>query len=337
MTYTPPWTQANSQGLLDSSFNIGRCDLREIADVINSRRTLTFQPTKDYLSQLPSGQIITEWPIDHMTDPPAKCLRRAIIDDVLNAPPGQSQLVPTNPRTIQWLWPLADGDADKPISSDTPSPQGCVSLFAKLNGGTTWTDSPLGPDGPVRAIHVNEMRQALSLLCRGRWRLPLFLNVGIFSAAPNTHWFGGSIAHSGAIELRGLGRIWPSLDGRGLVGVRVRSASMEITADTPCRVQILQCLRPIDYAYDQPTWNKYLPAAGQAWGAPGGMGGSDTVDIASVDVTPPATSVATSAGLAAIVQSAINGGPPGFMFRRVDSGPETIDFTATVVVDFDLN
>jgi len=337
MTYAPTWTQSNSAGLLDSSFRIRRCDLREIADVINLRRTLTFQLTKDYLSQLPSGQLITQRTMDDMTDPPANCLRRAIIDDLLNAPPGQSQMVPTNPQTIQWLWPLADGDADKPITSVTPAPQGCVNLFAKLNGGTTWSDGPLGPGSPARAIHVNEMRQALTLLRRGRWRLPVFLNVGILSTAPNTHWFGGSVAHSGSNELRGLGRIWPFRDGRGLTDVTVRSASVEITAELACGVQILRCLRPIDYENDQPTWNKYLPAAGVAWGAPGGMGAGDSVDIASTNVTPPATSVATSANLATIVQSVINGGPPGFMFRRTDSGPEVIDFTATVVVEFDLN
>jgi len=190
-------------------------------------------------------------------------------------------------------------------------------------------------------VHFNELRQSVEWTHRGRWTLPIYLPVGIFSMLPDTTWIGQAVANNGVVDLRSLGFCIISTDdspARGLVDVTVRSGSfLTITADRACTIEARGCLRQIAWQSDKPTWNKYAPNANKAWDSPGALGAGDSTAIGSVALTADQPGTISGPALVSALQAMIDGGEPNFLLRRTDTGPTTVNVTAEVTVEFDLD
>jgi hypothetical protein len=215
-----------------------------------------------------------------------------------------------------------------------------VDLFARLNGGSNWTDPDLAARR-IRAVHVNELRQAAAAMTRGRWTLPLYLPCGLFSLLPDSPWIGATVANSGAAELRAVAAVMmrtADASPRGLTGVQVRQASrLELTADTDCTLEVYRLLRDVSPWSDPPTWNEYSPAGAAAWQAPGALGAQDAALVATLSMQAGVAARLSSSALTAALQAQADGAPQRWLIRRADTGYETITLSeAWLVVEFDL-
>ena len=343
MAYSPNWTNGNELGrLVSSEDTVCLSDAQELVTAINRRRLLTFQTEKDYSSSIISGAYVKDVTMDTWPSPPYQSLRNAIEADVLHPPIKIMGGTPPSPTNMQWLWPVSDGDEDKIIIGGSVSPDAEeVSLRDKLNGTNQWTDPVVAQPTAIRAVHWNELRQAIEWIRRGRMELPLYSSVGLFSPAPDTPWTGGGIANNGTDELRAVCDILSRLDTaepRGLTGVTVLSSSfLEITAEDDCTANVYHCLRAIDFVDDEPTWNQYAPIAGRSWGTPGGLGGGDATLIGSISLQAGQPNTLSSGGLTSALQNIVNGAEQNFIVTRTDTGNFGIAIEGRTVIDFDLH
>ena len=342
MPYLATWTNGDAQGRVAPAVHrIRLSDAQELAEAINRRRLLTYQAAQDFSSHVAAGKRLREPTFDSAVAPPLDNFRAALAEKILSAPLGTLGGEPATPAAMDWLWPIADGDENKRIVAGEAG-AGEVSLFDKLNATAGWTDADLlAAVSPVRAVHCNELRQAVEWLRRGRWVLPVYLATGLFSPLPDTPWIGELIANNGAQELRTLGMaILRTVDDppRGLCGVMAReSCSLAVTADADCQVEVYRCKRTVDFVTDRPTWNEYDPSASAAWASPGGAGADDAAWIGSVSLTAGVPGYLTGAALAEAVQAMVDGAEQNFLLRRADTGYETITLTAELTVEFDLD
>ncbi|MFP4215556.1 MAG: hypothetical protein ACOCWV_03050 [Planctomycetota bacterium] len=342
MPYDPTWNNANAAGTVEPGVHAIRLsDAAELASAVNRRRLLTYQHAQDFSSQIASGAFVRAGTFDSAEAPPFENLRAALDSDVLSPPAGQLGGTPPTPGEMVWLWAKADADEGKTIVAG-PADAGEVSLFEKLNGGSDWTDATLtGGATPIRAVHLNELRQVTEWLRRGRWTLPVYFAAGIFSVMPDTPWLGEAIANNGSDELRSLGFALLSTDEtpeRGLTDVTVRADTrLELLADVACTVEVGRCLRELDFANDPPTWNEHAPSASASWDAPGASGSGDVESLGSVVLSANVPGSLSDSVLRSAVQAMIDGAPPNLLVARQDTGSETIAITGELVVEFELN
>jgi len=342
MSYAPSWTNANAQGRLEAGQHFARLsDASELAAAANRRRLLTYQTQQDFSSEISSGKYIRRSTLAGASAPPFDNLRGSLDDKILSPPLGTMGGSPPTPAAIDWLWPVPGADENRIIVAGTPG-EGEVGLFQKLNGGSDWSDPILNAgQTTIRAVHFNELRQAVEWLRRGCWELPLYFAGGLFSVLPDSSWITDAIANNGTHELRAAGyaviRTGETPD-RGLVNVAAGSESyLQITADYDCSAEIYRCLRAIDFVNDPPTWNEYDPSASGAWTTPGGTGAGDATLIGSMSLTAGVPAQLSTAGLLSAVQAMVNGAEQNFLVRRSDTGPQTVGIEGTLVVVFDLN
>lgn len=332
MPYCPTWTSGDAAGRVQGGLTpVLRCDLLELAAAANRRRLLAYADPAGWLAGLPPGDRIHAAPL---LEGAAACnslrndLRYVLLEPACGVVPGD----PPSPSAMAWLWP--DGPAEN-------LPIAFAALMVRINGSPDWTDPPASVGSRVRAPHVNELRAALELLRRGRWTLPIYWPGGLLSQLPDTAWFGGLVANTGADELRTVGLAALALDGpaiRGLTGVTPREASrVDLTADTDCTVELYRCCRAVDFAGSPPTWNRYNPSALLDWTTPGGVGAGDAqwIGAAALEAGVPAS--LAGAALNEALSAMIDGQPQNFLLRRSDSGPEAIAVRAQLVVEFDLD
>jgi len=344
MPYTPTWSNGNAQGLLEPTvYFIKLSDAEEVADAVNRRRLLTYQAQQDFSSQVNSGAYVRHSIVANASAPPFDNFRDALSQKILNATTGGMGGTPPTPASMDWLWPETGTDENKIIVSGAAGVgEGQVGLFQKLNGTNHWTDATLtAGQTAIRAVHFNELRQAVQWIRRGRWELPIYFAAGIISPLPDTPWIGEAIANNGTHELRSTGflviRVADS-PARGLVNVTVRSSSyLQITADADCTVAVYHCLRPLGFDADRPTWNEYDPSASAGWAAPGGTGGGDATPIGSIGLTADVPGNLSNVALTAALQTMIDGGEQNLLIRRSDTGSATIAVTGKVIIEFDLD
>lgn len=328
MTYAASWTNGNAAGRVGAGSHwIKLTDMQEPASAINRRRRLTYQSDENFTIG------------DDVSTSPTSNFRTEIIG-LLSAPTGGLGGTPATPGTMEWLWPVTGGDENKKIVSGSAGANQ-VNLFAKLNATNNWTNPSLAAGDNVRAVHCNELRQAIEWLRRGRWELPIYFSAGIFSMLPDTPWLGEHVANNGSDELRALGfailrsGISPTL---GLTNVTVRvSSELELTADTDCQVQAYHCLRNVDFISDTPTWNEYDPSGSGAWATAGGLGSGDATSIGSLTLTADTAGTLSNAALRSALQNMIDGSEQNLLIRRSDTGNETINITGKFRVEFDLD
>lgn len=342
MTYTATWTNANAQGRLDAGAHFVRDDdAAEQACAVNRRRLLVYLAEQDFSSQVgPLKDVRAATPATQ-TPPPFNNFRAAVTNDILSPVVGGLGGNPASPAGMDWLWPVADADENKILVASNAG-AGQVALLDKLNATSDWTDPTLtGGQTAVRAVHFNELRQAVEWVRRGRWRLPIYFSGGIFSLLPDTPWIGSSIANNGVNELRSIGFVRartadsPPL---GLTNVTARATTkIELTVDTTCDVEIYHCLRAIDFTGAPPTWNQYDPSASGAWTTPGGSGAGDATYIGSMSLTANITGQLSNAALVTAVQNMIDGSEQNFLVRRSNTGYETIGISGELTVEFDLD
>ncbi len=342
MPYDPTWNNANAAGTVEPGVHAIRLsDATELAAAVNRRRLLTYQPEHEFSSHIAAGAFVRAGTFDSAEAPPFENLRAALDDGVLAAPTGQLGGTPPTPGEMVWLWPEADADEGKTIVAG-PADAGEVSLFEKLNGGSDWTDATLiGGATPIRAVHLNELRQVVRWLRRGRWTLPVYFAAGIFSVMPDTPWLGEAIANNGTDELRSLGFALLSTDetpARGIAAAAVLPGTrLELLADVACTVEVGRCLRELDFVNDPPTWNEHDPSASASWDAPGASGSGDVESIGSVVLSANGPGSLSGAALRSAVQAMVDGAPPNLLAARQDTGSETIAITGELVVEFELN
>ena len=344
MAYSATWENGNAQGRLDAGVHFAcLSDADELAARINRRRLLIYKYTQDFSSHIYSGAHIRESTVSSATAPPFDSFRINITGGILEPAPGGLGGNPATPAAMDWLWPVNDGDENKVlVAGDAGVEEGEVGLLQKINGTAHWTDPTLTAGQTyVRAVHFNELRQAIEWIHRGRWRLPVYFPAGIFSAMPDDPWMGQAVANNGTVDLRSLGYAILCPAGtptRGLVDVAVRSSSrLTITADRDCTVEARHCLRPLLWASDPPTWNEYQPGGNKAWSTPGATGEGDSTVIGSASLTADVPGDITGGGLPSALQNMIDGGEDNFLLRRTDTGPSTVNISGEVTIEFDLD
>jgi len=311
-------------------------DFTEIATAINRRRLLIYRFQRDWSDYFPptAADWVRYGPISSMSSPPADALRKEIVSNLIGAPTGGLGGDPAGPQALDWL----DGDGDL-IVTGTPG-EDEVNLFSLINGGSNWTDPSLSTGTFCRAVHLNELRKAMEVLRHGRWKLPIYFCMGIFSLMPDYNWIGEIIGHNDeGDECRSIGYsvfITDDEPPRGLSEVAARSSSyIELTADTDCTVAVYHGIRTLEPYYDPPTWNEYQD--GSSWASPGALGSGDSRSIGSVSLTADEPGTVGGAALAAELTKIVDGEPPYFLIRRSDTGPETIKITGSLVIEFDLD
>jgi len=344
MTYSATWTNGNAQGRLDAgSYWVELDDADELAAAINRRRSVTYQGQQDFSSDLFSGAYVREATVGSAVSPPFDSLRTNLSTDILAAPLGGQGGIPPTPTAMDWLWPVDDGDQDKVIVSGAAGVgEGQVGLFQKLNGTAGWTDPTLSAGSTaIRAVHFNELRQAVEWLRRGRWELPVYFSASIFSPLPDTPWIGGAVANNGQDELRALGFVVARTNDTpplGLVEAQaLASSAIELTADANCTVDVYHCLRPLDFVSDPPTWNHYDPSTSASWASAGGLGQGDSAFIGQLSLTADTPAQLSGASLASALQSLMDGAEQNFLVRRSDTGVQTVAITGRLLVEFDLD
>ncbi len=342
MTYAATWTNANAQGRLDAGVHfIHDDDADEQAGAVNRRRRLVYLAEQDFSSQVGPLKDVRAATLATQTPPPFRNFRAAITNDILSPATGGLGGNPISPAGMDWLWPVADADENKILVASNAG-AGQVALLDKLNAAGNWTDPTLtAGQTAVRAVHFNELRQAVEWVRRGRWRMPIYFSGGIFSILPDTPWIGSSIANNGVNELRDVAFVRARTTDSpplGLTNVTVRPATkIELTVDTTCDVEIYHCLRAIDFAADPPTWNEYDHSASAAWTTPGGTGAGDATYIGSVSLTANVAGQLSNAALVSAVQAMIDGAEQNFLVRRSNTGYETIGITGELTVEFGLD
>ena len=271
MTYQATWTNSASSGRLAGGVStIMLSDPQELASAINRRRLLTYRGEQSFTTHIYSGAGVRRSLLATAVYPPLDSFRLALLDSMLDPPTGGLGGQPATPAAMEWLWPIGDGDENKPILSGMGGvPSGKVGLLPKINGSSNWTDPSLTPGQThVRAVHFNELRSAIEFISRGRWVLPIYFCAGLFSVLPDSSWAGEFVANNGEDELRSVGYCvfrTGSTPPLGLTNVTVRSESyMELTAGEDCQLEVRHCLRPLDWENHPPTWNKYNPGTVQA-------------------------------------------------------------------------
>lgn len=344
MPYDPQWTHGDPDGqLTPGADRVHLVDAQEIAEAINRRRILTYQGTQDFSSRLYGDAPVRASTIAYAGPPPFHNFRTSLHLSVLCPPGGSLGGDPPTPTSMDWLWPVSDGDENKKLVSGlTTPPPGTVGLLPKINGTNHWTDASLAPGVTgIRAVHFNELRKAVEYIRRGRWDLPIYWISGLFSLAPDTPWTAGMVAHTEVGELRNVG--YAVFRGGqsppwGLTNLTVRSSSfLEVTADTDCTVEVFHCLRPIDFEDWGATWNEYNPGTSSAWATPGGTGPGDSVSLGTVALQADVPGQITGSALAEGFQAIADGAEQNFLIRRVDIELWTVAVEARVVVEFDLH
>jgi len=341
MSYDATWTNGNAQGRLEAGEHFVRlCDPQELAEAVNRRRLLTYQFQQDFTAAWASGEPVRQSPVSSADAPPFDNLRKNIATNILQPGLGGLGGEPATPQALDWLWPLADADAGKKIVTGQPG-EGQVNLFEKLNGTAGWTDATLlGGQSGVRAVHFNELRQSIEWLRRGRWELPIYFTMGIFSPMPEMDWIGEYIGKNElGQELRSIGySVFRTGESppRGLADVTARSSSyIELLADTDCSVAVHHVIRHLEPYADPPTWNEYQ--TGAPWASAGALGSGDSRPIGSVSLTAEEPGAVGGATLADELTKIVDGEEPYFLVRRTDVGPETIFIQGTLVIEFDLD
>ncbi len=342
MTYAATWTNGNAQGRLEAGIHRARDeDPAELAQAVNRRRRLVYLAEQDFSSQIGPLKLIRGSTLAGQSPPPFRSLRDAVTDEILSPAVGGLGGQPPTPAAMDWLWPVAGPDENQILVAREPEP-GEVGLFEELNGTSTWTHAALtGGRIAIRAVHFNELRQAVEWIRRGRWLLPIYFSAGIFSPLPNTGWIGDSIANNRVDELRSIGFALARTEDApplGLTDVTVRPGSrIELTADTDCQVEVFHCLRRIDFVEDSPTWNEYDPSESAAWDQPGGTGAGDAAFIGSMSLSAGVPGQLSGSALSAAVQQMIDGAEQNFLVRRSDVGNETIGIAGELLVEFDVD
>lgn len=343
MAYDPEWYYGDINGQLGAGMDtVHLADAQEIADAVNRRRLLTYQSSHDFSSHLYSGAPVRQSTLDFADPPPFQDFRHALVAGVLVPPTGSMGGQPPSPSSMKWLWPVDDGDEDKILVSGLAPPDpGEVGLLDKINGTDHWTDHNLlaGVTG-IRAVHLNELRQAVEHVRRGRWEMPIYWTSGLTSVTPDTPWDEGWVSYTSSSELRSVG--YAVFRGgtplRGLANVTVRPSSyVEVTADIDCTVEVYHCLRPMDHENWPATWNEYNPGTSSAWATPGGTGQGDSVSLGSVALTANTPGQISGTNLVSGFQNIVDGAEQNFLIRRVDMGDDLAAVDARVVIEFDLN
>jgi hypothetical protein len=343
MSYSPAWTNANYQGRLTPGAHWAKlCDLQELAVAVNRRRLLAYQDQQDYSSVICEGAYVRRPPLAVAVQPPFDNFRAALIDDILRPQPGGLGGEPPSPSSMDWLWPVPGGDENKVIVASNPQ-AGQVALFDKLNGGSDWTDATLTAGVSfLRAVHHNELRQAIEWISRGRWKTPIYFCGGIFSILPDAPWLSEAVANNGSDEVRNVGfaQIYcGDPEVMGLTNATARGGSfVQLTVNHACTVELYRCHRPVRFVEWPPTWNEYDPGESLAWASPGGLGSADATYIGSAALAAGLPGTISGQGLTAALQAIVDGAQPNFLIRRSDTGDETVLITsASVTVEFDLD
>ena len=340
MPYAATWTNGTQGRLVGGEHWVRDDDPAELAAAINRRRLLVYLAAQDFSSQIAPLAAVRAATVATQPPPPFRNLRHQFASDIVQPANGLWGGDPPTPESMQWLWPVADADENKPIVFNQPA-AGQVGLMQKLNGGLNWTDTPLaGQQSRVRAVHFNELRQAVEWLSRGRWIVPLYPSSGLFSMLPDTPWLGGALANNGYDELRCVGLVvarTTAQPAQGLTNVTVRSASLELTADDACTIEIYRCLRSIDFLNDMPTWNQYRPLADLDWAAAGALGSQDAQFLGALELSANQPGALSNQALAQAVQAMLDGAEQNFTLRRNNISSQGVGFQGRLTIEFDLN
>ena len=165
MAYTPTWNNGTAGRVVTAEHYVRESDADELAQAVNRRRRLVYLADRDYSGEHGQGTSVRARLIGGH-EQVYHGLRAALAEEVITPVCGRLGGDPETPLSMEWLWPLADDDAGKVIVTGEAG-TGQVNIFQRLNEGSTWAGDVL-PGRYIEAGHVNELRQALEWLRRGR-------------------------------------------------------------------------------------------------------------------------------------------------------------------------
>jgi len=332
MTYTHNWTHQDGSGHVLAGDRVYAVDATEVRDVGDRRLRIMFNP---------SGK----WPIA------STAAVGATIDDQnpTKVRDGIAAAVPSTLSYFQgestwwqlytlraWLYPVAGADENKYIRLGTPG-AGEVNFYAKLNGGSGWTGS-VGVGQAVKAVHVNEPRDAAALLSRGRF----VLRVGdggealcSNGALPGGLWYPPAVAReSGGREMHSWfgGQVWMwKPDGAG-GWFGTRGQSVTVLASSKIRMKPLGTNLKIKLYH----CSGHLTPGGFTW-AEGQAATGDL--IGDFDLTNNVWTEHSDATFIALLQSMADGAEPSFKVAPNETtgwGDDPTHITVEVIMDFEL-
>ncbi len=308
MAYNPSWSNGTGGTIVSPDHHIELIDAEEIGDALDRRRRIAFWSGFDFSGDLFEGAYVKGSTFGSF--------RSKIVSDVWGANYGALGGSPPTPLAVDWVWPISDGDQGTKLTG--------AFVFDKLNGTGAWGSSA-SDRAPIEALDINELRQAIEWTRNGDWQLPIYTTAGILSTVPNMPWIGDVIANNGTDELRSVGWAVVYYDDRGIQNATARSSKVVVSVDIACTVGVYHCQYPVDFD-NPPTWNN-------PWSSPGGLADSTLIGTASCSPGSPGT----ISGVSTAFQAMLDGSEQNFLFRRMDTGTETITMTAIFHANFELN
>jgi len=346
MSYTTHWTHQDAQGHVNAGDWIAAADVSELGPAINRRLKIHYNP----------GGV---WPMSTAVAPgdwaeasPLIAARSAI-----------EALVPAGAYFLHaggwgqlstltyWLYPEAGADEDKLIVRDSKPPDaGEVGFFAKLNGGSGWTGSLTGQ--AIRAVHVNEPRDAIRLLRRGRFKLRVS-DGGDAKASrslPGGLWYPPAVARDDEDEMHSWfgGRTWLfASDGAGgSFGLRTANVTVRDTSvmrfkpvGSDVKAKLYHCMRNVNTSSF--SWTEYDAAAQLSWSSPGGVGGADSAHLVDLDLTNNTWTEFSGSTLTALLQDMVDASAePTFMMTPDEEtgwGDDPTHIEVELTLDFELD
>ncbi len=304
MAYNPSWSTGTGGRIVSPNHSIHLVDAEEIGDALDRRRRIAFWSGFDFSADLFAGAYVKGSTFGSF--------RSKIVSDVWGANYGALGGSPPTPLAVDWVWPIDDGDKGTKLTG--------AFVFDKLNGTGSWGSS-VAAKASIEALDINELRQVIEWTRDGDWELPNYNTAGILSSVPDTPWIGDVIANDGVDELQSVGWAVVHFDDKGIQNATARSSSIVVSVDTACTVQVYHVDKYVDFD-NPPSWNSF-----------GGLTGCTSIGSASCSPGSPGT----ISGASTALQNMIDGSYQNFLFRRSDTGVETITFSAVFHANFTLD
>ena len=317
------WSNQNQDGLLEAGKHfIKQSDFLEIRNYINKLRNLCQQ--NDITSSFEN--YVTKDKIPSF---------QSYIDNLVSFPESYGAPYQTAPFRADWICTKSGAHNNKLVKlSDSVT---SVELHKLFSDTGNWSEYNFTKKR-IRAQHMNELRQALSLLTRGCWQHYVGFYSAMSSRDPDTTISGGNIKLADGAKQKAIGASFLINGSKlGLHNVTIRpESSIVLQADNNVNVKLYHCNTSEELLNDYPTWNKLAPAKNISWNSPGASSSSDASLIETCTLQAGVPKTISNSTVQNILQKIVNGGSRYFILSP-ESQCNSTAVSAVVNAIFDIN